>query len=66
MTGVIAVRAPRNGTVLEGHVNTGEYVESAKELFVLSDLSEVWVWANLKESDAPALNRELAAKSLQR
>ena len=57
VTGVIAVRAPRNGTVLEGHVNTGEYVESGKELFVLSDLSEVWVWANLKESDAPALNQ---------
>jgi cobalt-zinc-cadmium efflux system membrane fusion protein len=55
VTGVIAVKAPRNGTVLEGHVNTGEYVESGKELFVLSDLSEVWVWANLKESDAPAL-----------
>jgi len=56
VTGVIAVRAPRNGTVLEGHVNTGEYVESGKELFVLSDLSEVWVWANLKESDALTLN----------
>ena len=56
VTGVIAVRAPRNGTVLEGHVNSGEYVESGKELFVLSDLSEVWVWANLKESDALTLN----------
>jgi cobalt-zinc-cadmium efflux system membrane fusion protein len=56
VTGVIAVRAPRNSTVLEGHVNTGEYVESGKELFVLSDLSEVWVWANLKESDALSLN----------
>ena len=31
-------------------------MESGKELFVLSDLSEVWVWANLKESDAIALN----------
>ena len=56
MTGIIAVRASQNGTVLEGHVNSGEYVESGKELFVLSDLSEVWVWANLKESDALALN----------
>jgi cobalt-zinc-cadmium efflux system membrane fusion protein len=56
VTGVIAVRAPRNGTILEGHLNTGEYVESGKELFVLSDLSEVWVWANLKESDALTLN----------
>ena len=65
VTGVIAVRAPRNGTVLEGHVNTGEYVESGKELFVLSDLSEVWVWANLKESDALPLI-QAAAKSLLR
>lgn len=56
VTGIIAVKAPRNGTVLEGHVNSGEFVESGKELFVLSDLSEVWVWANLKESDALTLN----------
>ena len=56
VTGVIAVRASQNGTVLEGHVNSGEFVESGKELFVLSDLSEVWVWANLKESDALTLN----------
>ena len=56
VTGIIAIRAPLNGTLLEGHVNTGEFVESGKELFVLSDLSEVWVWANLKESDTFALN----------
>jgi len=30
VTGIIAVRASQNGTVLEGHVNSGEFVESGK------------------------------------
>jgi cobalt-zinc-cadmium efflux system membrane fusion protein len=56
LDGKVAVRAPRAGTVLEGHANAGEYVEAGKELFVVSDLSEVWVWAALKDADLAAVN----------
>ncbi len=55
LSGRVAVRAPRAGTVLEGHANPGEYVEAGKELFVVSDLSEVWVWADLKDVDLAAV-----------
>jgi cobalt-zinc-cadmium efflux system membrane fusion protein len=56
LSGKVAVRASRAGTVLEGHANPGEYVEAGKELFVISDLSEVWVWADLKDADLAALS----------
>jgi cobalt-zinc-cadmium efflux system membrane fusion protein len=54
--GRVAVRASRAGTVLEGHANPGEYVEAGKEMFVVSDLSEVWVWAALKDADLGAVS----------
>ena len=56
LSGRVAVRASRAGTVLEGHANPGEYVEAGKELFVVSDLSEVWVWADLKDADLAAVS----------
>ena len=56
LSGKVAVRSPRVGTVLEGHANPGEYVEAGKELFIVSDLSEVWVWAALKDSDLAAVS----------
>jgi len=55
MSGDLTVHAPRGGVVLERHVSVGERVESGKELILLSDLSEVWVWADLRESDVPAV-----------
>jgi cobalt-zinc-cadmium efflux system membrane fusion protein len=56
LSGRVAVRASRTGTVLEGHANPGEFVEAGKDLFVISDLSEVWVWADLKDADLAAVS----------
>jgi len=64
LEGKVAVRAPRAGTVLEGHANPGEYVEAGKELFVVSDLSEVWVWAALKDADVAAVSAAGKAAAL--
>jgi len=55
LSGRLAVRAPRSGTVLEGHASPGEYVEAGKELFVVSDLTELCVWADLKDADLAAV-----------
>lgn len=56
LSGRVAVRTSRAGTVLEGHANPGEFVDAGKELFVVSDLSEVWVWADLKDADLAAVS----------
>ena len=55
MAGLLAIRAPRSGIIIERNVNAGENVEPGKDLLLLSDLSEVWVWADLRENDIPAL-----------
>lgn len=57
VSGLLVVKAPRAGVVLERHLSLGERIEPARELFLLSDLSEVWVWAELREGDIPAVAR---------
>lgn len=56
--GLLVVRAPQGGTVLERHVSPGERIEPGKALFLLTDLSEVWVWADLREGDIPGMIRK--------
>jgi len=57
ITGILPIHAPFNGTVLEKNVSAGERVEAGKEVIILSDLSEVWVWADIRESDLPAVKQ---------
>ncbi|MBI5444984.1 MAG: efflux RND transporter periplasmic adaptor subunit, partial [Deltaproteobacteria bacterium] len=57
LSGVLTVRAPRAGTVLETHAVAGEHLEPGKDVVLLSDLSEVWVWANLKEGDLQTVTK---------
>lgn len=45
--------APRAGTVLARQAINGMYVEPSTELFVVSDLSVVWVLVDLYEADVP-------------
>ena len=55
MSGYLTVRAPRGGVVLERHASKGERVEPGKDLILVSDLTEVWVWADLREHDVPSV-----------
>ncbi|MEI6166566.1 MAG: efflux RND transporter periplasmic adaptor subunit [bacterium] len=57
--GRLSVRAPAAGTIIEKHAVTGEMVEPGKDLMLLSDLTTVWVWANVQSRDLAPL---LAAK----
>ena len=58
-SGRLFVRAPMAGTIIEKHAVPGEMAEAGKELMLLSDLSTVWVWANVHSRD---LERLLAAE----
>lgn len=57
----LAIRAPFAGTIVEKHAVAGEMVESGKDLMLLSDLSTVWVWANVHSRD---LSKLLATEKL--
>ncbi|MCA9803060.1 MAG: efflux RND transporter periplasmic adaptor subunit [Cyanobacteria bacterium HKST-UBA02] len=45
------VVSPRNGTIVERHVDIGQLLEVSQNMFVVSDLSEVWVSAQVFEKD---------------
>jgi cobalt-zinc-cadmium efflux system membrane fusion protein len=57
--GRLSIRAPTAGTIIEKHAVAGEMVEPGRDLMLLSDLSTVWVWANVHSRD---LARLLAAE----
>lgn len=54
------VTAPIGGTVIQRQVGVGQYIQSAASgastpVFTIGDLSTVWLVANVREGDAPAL-----------
>jgi membrane fusion protein, heavy metal efflux system len=49
-TSLIALRTPASGTVTERLVNPGAGIEAGRPLFTISNLSTVWVIANVAES----------------
>ncbi len=52
----VIVQAPREGTVVEKNVVAGELVDPTMNLFVISDLSRLSVWASALEEDLLALH----------
>jgi Cu(I)/Ag(I) efflux system membrane fusion protein len=45
--------APRSGTVVAKQAIAGMYVDASAELYLVSDLSRVWVLVDLYEADVP-------------
>jgi len=50
------IHSPFNGTVINIGVREGQYVTPQTELYMLADLSKVWVIAQVYESDLPWVN----------
>jgi cobalt-zinc-cadmium efflux system membrane fusion protein len=53
----VIVRAPRAGIVIERTINPGELTDGTKELFTLTDLSQVWLVANVFEKDVELVKK---------
>lgn len=53
----VAIKSPIAGTVIEKHLTNGEVVESIKTLFVIADLSNLWVIADIPERDIPKIKK---------
>ena len=49
----VPIEAPFDGRVIVRNLTKGEVVETTEKLFVVADLSEVWVHANIPEKDIP-------------
>ena len=45
----ITIYAPFDGTIIEKHVVLGELVTPEKEIMTITDVTSLWVWANIYE-----------------
>lgn len=62
---VVPIVAPFAGRVIVRKLTRGEVVETSEKLFVIADLSEVWVWANIAEKDIPYVHAVHASGGMQ-
>lgn len=57
--GVYSITAPINGYIVEKKVTSGAYIrpDMGDNLFTISDMKNVWVWANVFEADIPKVQQ---------
>lgn len=58
---LVVVRAPEAGLVIERTINPGELTDGSKELFTLTDLSHVWLFADVFEKDVHDVKKDQEA-----
>ncbi len=51
--GIYTIKAPIGGYIVEKKANAGNFIrqDNTENLFTISDLKDVWVWANVFETD---------------
>jgi len=59
MQGFLTVRSPVKGRIIEKHAVIGEMVEPGKDVLLIANLSKVWVWAQVYDSDAAAIRQRM-------
>lgn len=59
---IFAVTAPRSGIIILRDVDPGELIEADKALFQVSDLSRVWLVAQVFEKDVTKVRRGLPVR----
>lgn len=62
--GQYVIKAPESGYIVEKAVTAGSYIRSdnAASMFTISDMKDVWIWANVFESDISKVKNGYAAK----
>lgn len=61
----VPIAAPFAGRIIGRNLTRGEVVETTEKLFVVADLSEVWVRANIPEKDIPFVHSVHASGGTQ-
>lgn len=61
----LEIRSPLAGTVIEKSAAAGELVDEGREIMVVSDLSKLWVWADVYEKDLGPLLEASSGEGLE-
>lgn len=62
--GTYLVKAPLDGYVVEKNAEQGGFIrtDNSQNLFTIGDISEVWIWANVYETDVAKVKEGYTAK----
>ncbi len=62
-SGIYTVTSPRSGYVVEKLINPGNFIrnDNNSNLFTIGDISDVWIWANVFETDVAKVKKGYAA-----
>jgi len=56
--GILPIRSPIDGTIIEKHAVVGELVDSGHNTILVANLDTLWVWANIYEHDLAPIVRK--------
>ncbi len=62
--GSYMITAPASGFIVEKNITAGSFIrnDNTNSLFTISDLSNVWIWANVFEADIPKVKEGYEAR----
>lgn len=62
--GTLVIRAPESGYIVQKNITAGSFIrpDNSNSLFTISDMKEVWIWANVFETDIPKVHKGYDAK----
>jgi cobalt-zinc-cadmium efflux system membrane fusion protein len=62
--GSLVIKAPESGYVIEKNITAGSFIrqDNAGSMFTISNMQDVWIWANVFESDISKVKTGYIAK----
>lgn len=63
-SGTLVIKAPGSGYVVEKNIAAGNFIrpDNSSSLFTISDMKDVWIWANVFETDIAKVKKGYDAK----
>ncbi len=62
--GTLVIKAPQSGYVIEKNITSGSFIrqDNSGSMFTISNMKDVWIWANVFESDISKVKTGYTAK----
>jgi cobalt-zinc-cadmium efflux system membrane fusion protein len=63
-SGTLVIKAPGSGYIVEKNISAGNFIrpDNSSSLFTISDMKDVWIWANVFESDIAKVKKGYSAR----
>lgn len=56
----MVLRAPQTGTLISQNISVGQIVDTTQSIYIIADLSNLWVWCDVYEKDLAVLHEQTA------